>query len=254
MKITIIGTGNVATHVGFRLYQIGETVVQVVGRDARAAAALAGEIGADGCSLFTEISRETDLLLLAVSDKAIGEVARQLVGAGFFKTLMVHCSGATPQLVFEGTGAERYGVFYPLQTFTKNRPVDFAKIPICVSANTPADAAQLMALAKKTGGNAVEMADEQREVLHVAAVFINNFTNHLATISYGLLASQSLAPSLLQPLLEETVAKIATGNPAAMQTGPAIRGDRPTVERHLALLNGHPDWQRVYEAMTASIA
>jgi len=252
MKIILIGAGNVGWHLGCRLRDCGEKVVQVFSRNLLKAKELGAEIQAASTHRLDDISPDGDLYILAVQDDAIREVAEKLASKGLNKKLIVHTSGATPMTVFADV-LERYGVFYPLQTFSKKRQPDFSGIPICLDARLEQDREDLAVLAKKISREVYQVSDEQRAVLHVAAVFVNNFTNHLFNIGHEILEKEGLPFDLLLPLIRETVGKLEDGTPAEMQTGPAVRADGSTIQRHLHFLEQYPDYQEIYRLLTESI-
>lgn len=225
--------------------------MQVLNRTAQPARELAAALDADWSDRWSDVRPDADWLLLAVRDDAIGEVAAAL--APYVpQALATHTSGATPGTVL-APHFQRFGVFYPLQSFSRERAPDWSAIPLCVDAATPADLLFLQEMADKLGIRAWPVNDEQRAALHVAAVFANNFVNHCYTIAEQLLAEKGLPFELLHPLMRETLAKALAYSPAQMQTGPARRGDQATVERHLALLTQHADWHALYAALSESI-
>ncbi len=254
MKIVLIGAGNVATHLGRKLVETGEKVVQVYSRSLPNAAELANSLGAKPFDDLFGLTAKADLYIIAVSDDAIAEVVKKLGQMPLEEKLVVHTSGATPSKVFESAPTlERTGICYPLQTFTKGKPIDFSEVPICVDAAQPADLEVLESLAKKISQHVYHVNDAQRAWLHVAAVFVNNFTNHLFEIGHSILKKQQLPFEMLLPLIQETVAKLDSGSPKAMQTGPAVRQDWTTTERHLTMLNGRGDLQEIYRILTKHI-
>ncbi len=255
MKIVLIGAGNMATHLGMKLVEVGEEVVQVFSRDRLKALQLATEIGAGFTNDLNEISTEADLYFLAVHDDAIGTVAQQLFEKGLDDKLIVHTSGATPTRVFDeaAPGLNRVGAFYPLQSFSKIRKPDFQKIPICVDASRVEDLAILTRLAQLLSKHVFHINDEQRGTLHLAAVFVNNFTNHLFAVGEKIQTEAGLPFEMLLPLIHETVAKLADGPPATMQTGPAVRHDDATIQRHLRQLENQPELQAIYQILTKNI-
>ena len=149
--------------------------------------------------------------------------------------------------------AVRGGVLYPLQTFSAGREIDWPTVPLCVEAADPAAQATLLALAGSLSQHVRLLATDQRLKLHVAAVFANNFTNHLLGIADALLAEAALPPELLAPLVRETVDKALANPPFSVQTGPAARRDAPTLAAHHAALTAHPAWRALYDQLTASI-
>lgn len=188
---------------------------------------------------------------MAVRDDAIVPVAERLQPYAA-SALVTHTSGATPGVDL-APYFERYGVFYPLQSFSANRTPIWSRIPFCVDANSDADLLFLKKVCKIIGNLVYQVNDDQRALLHVAAVFANNFANHCFAIAEKILDERDLPFEMLHPLMEETVAKALQDSPQKMQTGPAVRGDRDTINRHLELLSEHPDWQLLYERLTHSI-
>jgi predicted short-subunit dehydrogenase-like oxidoreductase (DUF2520 family) len=251
-KIVLAGSGRVAWQLGKRLKFKGLPVAQVLSRTAGHARALAETLGAEWSDQWSEVLPDADWVLLAISDDVIGEVGAHL--APYLPdALVTHTSGATPGAVL-APHFRRYGVFYPLQTFSLERKPAWSKIPFCVDATTGADRSFLEKTARKIGGRVYHVDDAQRAQLHVAAVFANNFANHCFAIAEKILSEKGLPFELLHPLMEETLAKALQNPPARMQTGPAIRGDSATIKRHLALLEAHLDWQELYRKISESIA
>lgn len=249
-KIVLIGCGNVGYHLGKQLKTKGLNLIQVYSRSLEKAQKFAQEIGVNYTTDFQQIV-EADLYILAVHDDGIGEVAVQLVQIAPH-ALMVHTSGATPSTVFQ-EHSRRFGVFYPLQTFSIHRKADFNKIPLCVDAAKPEDLVFLKKLAQQICPNVYHITDEQRAILHVAAVFVNNFTNHLFHVGEQIVVKENLDFNILKPLIQETVQKIMEHPPQSMQTGPAIRGDNQTIQRHLNYLEQYPDYQELYKIITKKI-
>ena len=167
--------------------------------------------------------------------------------------LVVHLAGALPLSVFATQPGVRGGVFYPLQTFSPGRAIAWPTVPLCIEAADPAAEATLLALAGSLSQHVRRLASTQRLKLHVAAVFANNFANHLLGIADALLAEAALPPELLAPLVRETVDKALANPPFTVQTGPAVRHDAPTLAAHQAALAAHPAWQALYAQLTASI-
>ncbi len=254
MKIALIGAGNVATHLGRKLVEVGEEVVQVFSRSLPKATELAKVLGARPIDDLYGLTARADLYIIAVHDDAIVDVVKKIGEFVPEDKLVVHTSGATPAKVFEAAPElNRTGVFYPLQTFTKGRQLDFSEVPICLSVSQPADLQVLETLALKLSPHVYKVNDAQRAWLHLAAVFVNNFTNHLFEIGHSSLKKQQLPFEMLLPLIRETVAKLDSGPPKLMQTGPAVRHDWKTTERHLTMLNGRGDLQDIYRILTKHI-
>lgn len=253
MKIVLIGAGNVGHHLGQILFKKGENIVQVFSRKKEKAIALSEKINASSTDSLSEITTRAELYILAVHDDALQSVIEELIKKGLENKLMVHTSGATPQTVFTSAGAKRYGVFYPLQTFSPHRIPDFKNIPICLDANSKDDFEFLNTLAKKISSNIYSVDDGQRAILHVAAVFANNFSNHLFHIASDILSKNNLPFEILLPLIGETVEKIKINPPKEMQTGPAIRGDKETMRGHLEFLKQYPEYFEVYSMLSKKI-
>lgn len=252
--IVILGSGNVATHLAPALAAAGGNILQVYSRKITRARKLAKKVNAKPVNKITEIHKNADLYLFAISDGAIEMVGKALSAHlnGEKKYIVAHTSGATPSTVFKGH-FKQYGIFYPLQTFSKNRPADFQSIPFCIDGNRKLVRTALFKLAEKLSSKVYEISDQERSVLHVAAVFANNFTNHLFTISKSILDQKNIPFDLLLPLILETAQKVQDHPPETMQTGPAIRNDRETMERHLRLLEGVPEVAEVYRRMSEGI-
>lgn len=251
-RITLIGAGNLGYHLGRQFYAAGITIAQVFSRDSGKAAELAKATGARPITRLDLVEAGAGLYILAVSDDAIAAVARQLQRQIPAESAVVHTSGATP------SGAlapffPRHGIFYPLQTFSRRREPDFASVPICIYSPDEDLEQQLAALGRQLSQSVCRIDDEQRAILHVAAVFVNNFSNHLFHIGHEVLEKEKLPFALLLPLIRETVNKIEGHSPKDMQTGPARRGDQETITRHLAYLEKFPNFEEVYEALTRSI-
>lgn len=250
-RIVLVGSGRVAWHLGKRLKDKGLPVSQVLSRNPEHAQALGEALQTAWSGKWSDVLPEADWLLLAVRDDAIGEVAAQLAGL-VPGALATHTSGATPAAVL-APHFKRYGVFYPLQTFSLERKPVWSKIPFCVDASTAQDISFLEKTASKIGHRVYRVDDAQRAQLHVAAVFANNFANHCFAIAEKILREKDLPFELLHPLMEETLAKALQNSPADVQTGPAARGDAETMKRHLVLLEQHPAWQDLYREISKSI-
>jgi predicted short-subunit dehydrogenase-like oxidoreductase (DUF2520 family) len=149
--------------------------------------------------------------------------------------------------------SSNYGVFYPLQTFSKSRKVDFSDIPICIEANHPSNLMKLEELGQKISNTVSQINSEERKTLHLAAVFTNNFVNHFYAIGAEILQAKKLDFELLKPLIRETAAKIEALDPVEAQTGPAKRNDQTIIGLHLKMLRNKPEYQKIYSFVTESI-
>lgn len=213
---------------------------------------LAEELDTSWSSELDDVPAECDLYLLMVPDDAIAEVAASLSWYIPPDSLVMHTSGATPAKVLSSYFT-RHGVFYPLQTFSKGREVDFTEVPLCLHTALPEDYTKVERLAQTLVKNVYAIDDRQRAQLHLAAVFANNFTNYLQFISRQITSKHELPVNLLQPLLRETIAKLDTLSPSQAQTGPAVRGDELTMNLHLKLLEKHPEWAEIYRLLSQGI-
>jgi len=246
IKVSIIGSGNVAQHlITAFLKSEAVTLVQVFARNSRSVSHLVPEhcITSDISAL-----KAADLYLIAVSDDAIPEVSGQL---NFTNKLVVHTSGSSGMDALNQKN--RKGVFYPLQTFSKNKAVDFREIPLCLEAENEDDYALLKTVAAALSDKVFRIDSVQRQSLHVAAVFSCNFVNYLYQIGDEICHENNIPFEILFPLIRETADKIKNLSPKAAQTGPAIRRDEKTIERHLDFLQNHPDRIQVYQLLTESI-
>lgn len=248
MRLVIIGTGNVATVLSHAAQQAGHDIVQVYGRDAAKAALLAASRGAAPVSDVAQISREADLYLIAVSDGAVAAVAAELK---LGNKLVVHTAGSVSKDVLKICSAN-YGVLYPLQSL-RAEMYGIPDIPLLIDANTPDDLALLQDIAATISSQVQVAGDEQRLQLHVAAVIVSNFTNHLYALAEQYCRQSGLDFHMLQPLISEVADRIRSASPKDLQTGPAIRNDLNTISKHLELLQQFPQLQQLYSALTNSI-
>jgi predicted short-subunit dehydrogenase-like oxidoreductase (DUF2520 family) len=249
MRITLIGSGNVATHLGAALKNAGHQIVQVYSPNAHNAALLAYHIKAEAVSSLHQINADTELIIISVKDDAIDEVAAALA---VHQKPIVHTSGATSlQVLLKYT--EHAGVFYPLQTFSKTREVDFRHVPMCIEGAYEDLATELQALAQTVSNNVQLVNSQQRKILHLSAVFACNFPNYLYHAAQQLLADHQLDFSLLRPLITETALKVEHQLPANVQTGPAIRHDHQTMAAHMQLLDSDELLQNIYNLLSQAI-
>ena len=245
IRITLIGSGNVAQHL-IKAFAKSESIerAQAYSRQKEALTHLL-----DSDTITTDFSslKEADLYIIAVSDNAISEVSKQFP---FQNRLVVHTSGTASMNTLDSKN--RRGVFYPLQTFSKNKEVDFSGIPFCLETENESDYAILEAVAKSISNSVFPISSEQRKALHVSAVFVNNFTNHLYQIGQEICDEHQVPFEILKPLIQETAQKINILNPAEAQTGPAKRNDSNTIEAHLEYLTNE-NQKNIYKLLTQSI-
>jgi len=249
IKVTIIGAGNVGTHLAKRFFEKKIEIIQIFSRELQKAEILAKEVEAKATNDLTKINDLADVYIVAVKDDAIEMVARQLP---FKSKLVVHTSGAKSSKVFE-SHIKNYGVFYPLQTFSISKEANFEALPICIFAELASSQLILNQLAKRICPNVYVIDDEQRATLHVCAVMVNNFTNFMYVMAEDILNKEQLKLDILRPLIQETVNKIQKYPAQLMQTGPARREDKQTISQHLQFLEKYPDYHKVYELLSESI-
>jgi len=245
IKIIILGAGNVGTHLFRNLNSSKKTeVVQWYNRSLDSIKKYKKEV-----AVTNQIKdlKEADIYLLALSDDVIPEMAKQLKD---LKGIIAHTAGSVPMSILNESN--NYGVFYPLQTFSKNRDTDFKNIPICLEASNEGSYQTLFKLASTLGNNINKINSKQRLGLHTAAVFVNNFTNHLYQLENTICKEHNISFSLLQPLIKETAAKIESMTPKDAQTGPALRKDNITLQKHQVQLS-NPDIKNLYLYLTESI-
>jgi predicted short-subunit dehydrogenase-like oxidoreductase (DUF2520 family) len=245
IKVSIIGSGNVAQHL-IQAFQLNSQIelVQVVARDIKKVAHLldSNRITSD----YTQL-QEADLYIIAVSDDAIAEVSTALP---FENRLVAHTSGTVS--IDSLDPKNHRAVFYPLQTFSKDKPIDFKSVPVCLEAENETDVQILKQLAHSISNAIYEINSEQRKALHVAAVFVNNFVNHLYQMGNEICDANAIPFEILKPLIQETANKIATLSPKNAQTGPAKRNDLKTIAAHEEFLKDE-NQAAIYKLLTQSL-
>lgn len=250
MKIVIVGAGNVATHLAKALNKIDEVkVTQIWSNHYQNALQLANDVNAIAIENLADIDHEADICLIAIKDDAIAPTIKKLKG---FKGLVAHTSGAVQLSVFDDE-FKHYGVFYPLQTFSKQKDINFNDIPICLEANTAEGLTLLKNIAAKLSTRVSVIDSEKRKILHLAAVFACNFTNHLYALADEVLKANDLDFDILRPLIVETANKVQNELPLVVQTGPAIRNDVDTMLGHEKLLEKQPALLTIYKTLSESI-
>jgi predicted short-subunit dehydrogenase-like oxidoreductase (DUF2520 family) len=244
INIVILGGGNVAYHLTNALLQNNAVnVVQVYNRNLENIKCFKkSTLVTDNLSKL----KEADIYILAVSDNAIAQLSSTL---NLKNKLVVHTSGS--MAMDELKSISNKGVFYMLQTFSKERKIDFSSVPVCIEAETEKDLMLLETLATSISKNCYLINSNQRKSLHVAAVFVNNFVNHLYHIGNEICEENNVPFEILLPLIQETANKITTLTPFKAQTGPAIRNDTKTIEKHKAILTKNQ--QEIYTLLTKSI-
>ncbi len=250
-SVVLIGAGNVATSLGYTLHRRGIPVTQVFSRTRESAQALAAKIGAEAVSRWELLRDDAGVYIVSLPDEVLTREVSRMV-AGREQALWVHTAGSVPMQVWEGY-ASRYGVLYPLQTFSKAREVDLSRVPLFVEANSPQDTLFLRQWAGQLSEQVYEADSTQRKALHLSAVFACNFVNHLYAIADEWLARHGLPFETLLPLIDETARKVHALPPRQAQTGPAVRYDEATIQTHLNALEEWPEWQQLYERLSRDI-
>ena len=245
LRVAIIGTGNLARHL-YDAFSACPTIdiIQIVGRNTKE---LKHFVKSAATSTDFKNIAEADVYIVAVSDTAIPIISKYLTNK---EGLVAHTAGSVSIDIL--SGHHRYGVFYPLQTFSKGRKVDMTSVPFCLEAHDESDLALLKRMAGEISKKHFEVDSQQRKSLHLAAVFVNNFTNHLYQIGKEICDEKELPFDILHPLIRETADKLEQLSPYDAQTGPARRGDSETIEKHLKQLK-NPEYKKVYEVLSESI-
>lgn len=271
MKIVLIGAGNLATHLGKALHAAGHDMLQVFSRTMQSAETLASLLDAEPLTDIAQVRDDADVYIFSVKDSALVQLVAQLCrheadglgedGAvnalrkakkGELERVFLHTAGSMPMSVFKGM-AQHYGVLYPMQTFSKQREVDFSIIPCFVEANDEFAQKQIEGLAREISGRVYQLSSEDRKYLHLSAVFACNFANHCYAISQELLEEHGIPFDVMLPLINETAAKVHEMMPKDAQTGPAVRYDENVIGKQSKLLENHPHFKKVYDSMSKSI-
>lgn len=249
-RIVLIGAGNVAHHLAPALLKAGLNLCQVYSRSIESARGLGMKTGITYTAETTAVYPDGDIYIFCISDDSLVSVAKSIrINKG---AILLHTSGSMPMEIFKPLG-NQYGVLYPLQTFTKARNLDFNEIPLCIEASGAVVLKELHNLADLLSARVCEISSEKRKHLHLAAVFANNFTNHLYGVAGKLLENEGLDFALLRPLIFETAHKVMLMTPEQAQTGPAKRDDEGVLNMHKAMLKEQKKILNLYSALSDSI-
>jgi len=249
MRICLIGAGNLATQLGLALSEKGHQLVQVWSRTQKSASELASKLNCPYTTEISLISSDTDIYIIAVSDTALTSV---LSKRNWDDKLVVHTAGSTPMSIL-APYCNNYGVFYPFQTFTITKKVEFDQVPVCIEANSFRNLDVLKELAQSISQDVKLFDSTQRQQIHLAAVFACNFVNHFYAIGEELLREKGIDFEILKPLILETAFKVTSQSPASSQTGPASRKDSIVIDKHLSMLTNHPDLKNLYKQISERI-
>ncbi|MFW5755207.1 MAG: Rossmann-like and DUF2520 domain-containing protein [Tangfeifania sp.] len=248
-RFAFIGAGNLATQLSTVLKEKGFSIVQVYSRTEKSARMLAEKLNAGYTTSVSDISSGADVYFVALKDAAFEEVLPQI---NFQNELLVHCSGSMPLSSLKNYSGN-IGVFYPLQTFSKNRKVDFSEIPVFIETNSDESEKLLIEIGRKIAGSVSVLNSEKRLFLHIAAVFACNFANHFYTEASQVLKLKNISFDVLKPLIMETARKVQEMRPENAQTGPAVRYDENVIGKHLKALEFNPPARELYKSISKSI-
>ena len=250
--ISFIGSGNLAWHLAPTLDNAGFVVKEVYSRNSRNAAALTERLYQAEVKATLDFSTSPSaIFIIAVNDESISEIAREIILPD--DAVLAHTSGSVPLADLQFAATPNVGVFYPLQTFTKNKKIDFKQTPIFIESANQETEVVLTTLAKAISSQVKRIASEERKAMHIAAVFASNFTNHMLSISKGIMEQNGLKYEWLMPLISETINKSLQIGPEEAQTGPAVRGDLETLEKHLAFLQDDEAVAELYKIVSQHI-
>lgn len=246
--ITLIGAGNVATHLGKALLNNGISINEVYSKSIANASFLASVLNASACNNIQDLNTESDLYLICIKDDCIESVVKQFA---FTDKIVVHTSGSVPMDVL--SKFDHYGIFYPLQTFSKKAKTNITEVPFCIEGINNETEQTLFNLGEMLSDNVHLINSEQRKKIHLAAIFACNFSNYMYSISETLLNQNNIDFEILKPLIIETAKKIQHNSAKSMQTGPAKRNDEAVIKNHLKMLADDKDYQDIYKLITDNI-
>ncbi len=248
MKIVLIGSGNVASHLAKVLHAANHSLVQVYSRSIENAKLLADVVNANAICNLEDINVHADLYILSVKDDVLADVVEKMPDV---KGIVVHTAGSISINVLHCF--RNHGVFYPFQTFTKDSEIDFSNIPILVESSSETIVSTLMKLGRELSDHVIQASSEQRGDLHIAAVYACNFVNHMYRLAEDMLHKSKLSFDLLHPLIAETASKVQKASPSTTQTGPASRKDHKVINKHLNALESGSELHAIYKILTDSI-
>jgi predicted short-subunit dehydrogenase-like oxidoreductase (DUF2520 family) len=248
-SISIVGSGNVAWHLAQAFKAGGIKITNIISRSEISGNELADLVSSKRIEKLTETTEDPDLYLCCISDDSIGDVSEILKDK---KSIIAHTSGSVSMDIFKRTH-ENYGVFYPLQTFTREKKMQYSGIPFLIEGSSKELENKFAKLADRVSGKWEIVNSNKRRMVHIAAVFACNFSNHLARIAQEILKEEKMDFDILRPLLEESNKKLQLLDPKKAQTGPAYREDISIIESHLHELTNKPEEAEIYKLLTDSI-
>ncbi|MFZ2906163.1 MAG: DUF2520 domain-containing protein [Cyclobacteriaceae bacterium] len=250
--ISFIGSGNLAWHLAPALDNVGYAVKEVFSQNPKHAKALVGRLYQAEVKATLDFSTSaSDIFIIAVTDDAIHDIVREIILPD--DAILVHTSGSQPLSVLGFAAAANTGVFYPLQTFSKEKKVDFKNLPVFIESDSEDVIRVLTKAGKALGSKVKRITSHDRKALHVAAVFASNFSNHMLAIAQDIAKKNGLDFELLKPLITETLNKSLAMDPKKAQTGPAKRGDLQILDSHLEFLNDEPEIAEIYKIVSQHI-
>ncbi len=253
LKIVFIGAGNIASNLSEVFKKKLSAEIHIFSRTENSAKQLAEKLNVSFSNDFNKIPDEADIYFLSVSDNALNEIVNnQLLKKKINNQLVVHSAGAIDIEILKPLSAN-YGVFYPLQTFSKFKSLDFKFIPICIEANSGFNYNTLSKYAFQLSDDVRKISSEQRKYIHLAAVFANNFVNHMFTISENILKEKEIDFKILFPLIQETIENLKNSSPKLLQTGPAVRNDMNVISEHLKMLGANENLIKIYTLISQDI-
>ncbi len=248
-KVVFVGAGNLATNLALAIDSIGIEIIQIVSRTVDSARILGDKLNTDYTNNLSDINQNADLYIISVTDTALIDISLSL---SLKNKLVVHTSGTLEMNILNSI-SDDFGVFYPIQTFSKSEIINFLNIPICIESNSKRVELLLINLANRISGTVHLISSEQRKTLHISAVFACNFSSYMYLVASEILNEQSLDFNLLLPLIERTAAKLKNHKPEEAITGPSRRNDKAIIKKHLEWLKSKPDYYTIYKLLSNNI-
>jgi predicted short-subunit dehydrogenase-like oxidoreductase (DUF2520 family) len=248
-NISFIGAGRVASSLCREMFNSGYRIDLIISENENNGNQIASSCNAHWSSKPV-FSSSTNVILVAVPDHKLKSILSSIKCSP--DTVVAHTAGSIGIDIFPEKIIHK-GVFYPLQTFSKNRTICFRNIPLLLESSDEKTSATLNQIAGSLSTMVYQVETQKRRMLHLAAVFVNNFTNHMLVQGKDIASKAGYSFEILTPLIQETIAKALDSGPENSQTGPAIRNDKNTIEKHLELLSYSPELQKIYEVLTDSI-